>query len=239
MKPQALITGATGTIGEALAEKLAEDYRLTLHYCAHKEKAEQLKEKLTPLTDIDLFQADFFHPEETAQKFLEAGCTPQLIVHCAGVASPALFQTENPLRMGREFNIAVASPAAIIQKVLPGMINEGEGKIIFVSSIWGETGASMEVTYSTCKAAQIGFVKALAKETAPSGIRVNAVTPGAVRSPMMDNYSHDEIAALIEEIPASRLAEPSEIADCVIFLAGPAASYVNGHVLRANGAWYT
>ncbi|PTL39606.1 elongation factor P 5-aminopentanone reductase [Alkalicoccus saliphilus] len=239
MKPWALITGATGSIGQAAAEALAEKYNLILHYCHNKEKAEKLKEELVPVTKVTLFQADFNNPGLTVETLAELPDTPALLLHSAGVSRPMLFQEEAFGKMSEEMNIAVITPAAIIRSLLPHMIQRQSGNIIFVSSIWGETGASMEVTYSTCKAAQNGLVKSLAKETAPSGIRVNAVAPGAVESDMMKMYSPEEQREITSEIPLSRFAKPEEIASCITFLSEKDSSYISGHVLQVNGGWYT
>jgi 3-oxoacyl-[acyl-carrier protein] reductase len=239
MKPWALITGATGSIGQAAAEALAEKYNLILHYCHNKEKAEKLKEELVPVTKVTLFQADFNNPGLTVETLAELPDTPALLLHSAGVSRPMLFQEEAFGKMSEEMNIAIITPAAIIRSLLPHMIQRQSGNIIFVSSIWGETGASMEVTYSTCKAAQNGLVKSLAKETAPSGIRVNAVAPGAVESDMMKMYSPEEQREITSEIPLSRFAKPEEIASCITFLSEKDSSYISGHVLQVNGGWYT
>ncbi|TVP84247.1 MAG: SDR family oxidoreductase [Alkalicoccus sp.] len=239
MKPWALITGATGSIGRAAAEVLAGKYNLILHYCHNKEKAEELEEELTPVTKVTLFQADFKDPGLTLEALAELPNNPDLLVHSAGVSRPMLFQEEAFSKMSEEMNIAVITPAAIIRSLLPDMIKRQSGNIIFVSSIWGETGASMEVTYSTCKAAQNGLVKSLAKETAPSGIRVNAVAPGAVESDMMRMYSLEEQREITNEIPLSRFAKPEEIASCITFLSEKESSYISGHVLQVNGGWYT
>lgn len=239
MKPWALITGATGSIGQAAAFALAEKYNLILHYCHNKEKAVKIEEGLASATKVTLFQADFKDPELTVEALAKLPDTPDLIVHSAGVSRPMLFQEETSSKMSEEMNIAVITPAAIIRSLLPHMIQNQSGNIIFVSSIWGETGASMEVTYSTCKAAQNGLVKSLAKETAPSGIRVNAVAPGAVDSDMMKMYSSEEQREITSEIPLSRFAKPEEIASCITFLSEKESSYISGHVLQVNGGWYT
>lgn len=239
MKPAAFITGGTGSIGQAVARELAADYHLYLHYCRDSETADQLKEELSSVTEVSLVQADFDLPEQAVETVGKMPETPELFVHCAGVSEPMLFQEESSSKMMKELNIAVVTPAAIIRKLLPVMIQKQKGNIIFISSIWGDTGASLEVTYSTCKSAQHGLVKALAREAGPSGIRVNAVAPGAVDSEMMNIYSTEEIHQIKEEIPFSRFARPEEIASCVKFLAESSSSYISGHIMHVNGGWYT
>lgn len=107
-----------------------------------------------------------------------------------------------------------------------------------MSSVWGETGASCEVLYSMVKGAQNALIKGLAKELAPSGIRANAVSPGAVQTDMLQSYSSEDITMLEEEIPLGRLASPDEIADAIWFLASKQSSYITGQILSVNGGWY-
>jgi 3-oxoacyl-[acyl-carrier protein] reductase len=132
----------------------------------------------------------------------------------------------------------VSSPFLLTRNLLPAMIRKKSGAIVAVSSIWGETGASCEVIYSMTKGAQNVFVKALAKELAPSGIRVNAVSPGAVKTRMMGSFSKEEEEMIADEIPMGRLAEAEEVADAVLFLLSAKASYITGQILSVNGGWH-
>ena len=115
------------------------------------------------------------------------------------------------------------------------MIRRKSGRIINISSIWGEIGASCEVAYSASKAALIGFTKALAKEVAPCGITVNCISPGMIDTSMNAAFSPEEIAAFIEEIPAGRIGKPEEVAAAALFLASDAASYITGQILSVSG----
>ncbi len=120
-------------------------------------------------------------------------------------------------------------------EVLPGMIRRKSGRIINVSSMWGEVGASMEVHYSVTKAGLIGFTKALAKEVGPSGITVNAVSPGVIDTEMNGHLSKADKDALVEETPLGRLGSTADVASAVLFLASDAASFITGQVLGVNG----
>ena len=115
------------------------------------------------------------------------------------------------------------------------MIKKHSGRIINVSSMWGEVGASCEVHYSASKAAVNGFTKALAKELSPSGILVNAVAPGAIDTKMNDNLTDSDKEALCEEIPLGRFGTPEEVAKAIVFLASNGASYITGQILGING----
>jgi 3-oxoacyl-[acyl-carrier protein] reductase len=117
------------------------------------------------------------------------------------------------------------------------MIANQRGSIVFLSSIWGEVGASCEVVYSASKAAIIGLTKALSKEVGPSGIRVNCVSPGVIRTPMTEPLGEETLSALAEETPLGRIGTPEEVADAVLFLAGDAASFITGQVLGVSGGF--
>ena len=121
------------------------------------------------------------------------------------------------------------------RRALPGMIRRKWGRILTVSSMWGQTGGSCEVHYSAAKAGLIGLTKALAKEAGPSGITVNCVAPGVVETDMMASFTAEDKAALAEETPVGRLAAPEEIAQTLVFLAGENAGYITGQVIGQNG----
>ena len=119
--------------------------------------------------------------------------------------------------------------------VLPGMIHRKYGRILLVSSMWGQTGASCEVHYSAAKAGVIGLCKGLAKEEAPSGITVNCIAPGVIDTDMMAGFSQADRDALAEETPVGRLGSAKEIARTLVFLASPDAGYITGQVIGQNG----
>ncbi|HET7658455.1 MAG TPA: SDR family oxidoreductase, partial [Bacillales bacterium] len=132
----------------------------------------------------------------------------------------------------------VSSPFLLTKELLTDMISAKNGKIIVISSIWGLVGASTEVLYSTVKGALNTFVKALAKEVAPSGISVNGIAPGAIETQMLDHLTEEEKAMLCDEIPMGRFGKPIEVADLAVFLASDSASYINGQIISINGAWH-
>ena len=119
--------------------------------------------------------------------------------------------------------------------VLPGMIRQKYGRILLVSSMWGQTGGSCEVHYSAAKAGVIGLTKALAIEEGPSGITVNCVAPGVIETDMMASFTAEDKAALAEETPVERLGTPEEVARTLVFLAGRGAGFITGQVLGVNG----
>jgi 3-oxoacyl-[acyl-carrier protein] reductase len=120
---------------------------------------------------------------------------------------------------------------------LPNMIKNHTGVIINIASMWGEVGASCEVHYSAAKAGVIGLTKALAKEVGVSGIRVNAVSPGVIRTDMLNAFSENDLEELKNETPLMRLGTPEDIANAVEFLVSDRASFITGQVLSVNGGF--
>lgn len=158
-----------------------------------------------------------------------------MLVNCAGVSLRGLFQDTTDEEWRRVFAVNSDGAFNVTREFLPAMIAKKRGSIVNVSSMWGVTGASCEVAYSASKAALIGMTRALAKEVAPSNIRVNAVAPGAVDTDMMKCYSPEELAAVTADIPLGRLAAPEEIARAVKFLLE--SEYITGQVLTVDGGF--
>ncbi|MFR2519289.1 SDR family oxidoreductase, partial [Peptostreptococcus stomatis] len=123
------------------------------------------------------------------------------------------------------------------KEALKHMISNHSGKIINISSMWGQVGASCEVAYSASKAGMIGFTKALAKEVGPSGINVNAIAPGVIMTDMMKDFGQSDIDYLKDETPLMRLGQPEDIANLVSFLVSDKADFITGQVLASNGGF--
>ncbi len=235
----ALVLGSSGGIGVEICKKLIKkDYTVLAQFNTNSNPLNELSSytghegQLIPLK-LDLSDQD------EVDRINEHILKPDIIIHAGGHHYEGLFEEMSDHEIEKLWNVHVYQPIRIIRGLIPSMRHKTNPSIIFVSSIWGETGASYEVMYSTVKGAQLSFVKALAKELAPSGIRVNAVAPGAVSTRMTEHYSEEVKQDIAEEIPAGRFAHPGEIADAIMFLAGSQSSYVNGHVLSVNGGWYT
>ncbi|ALC81111.1 MULTISPECIES: elongation factor P 5-aminopentanone reductase [Bacillus] len=240
MKKAALVTGASGGIGQRVAESLAENnYNLYLHYHQNHQAASRLAEKLNKQFDVSatLIQCDFSSKTEVNRISDEITTPLDAIVLTSGISRIGLITDMTDELVEEMIHIHVSSPFKLIRNLLPPMISRKKGSIVVISSIWGETGAACEVLYSMAKGAQHSFVKALAKELAPSGIRVNAVAPGAINTAMNEQFSDEEIRMMSEEIPMGRLGKPNEIAGCVEFLLSEKSSYVTGQILSANGGW--
>ncbi|WP_144524892.1 elongation factor P 5-aminopentanone reductase [Bacillus pumilus] len=237
----ALITGASGGIGQAAAKRLAQEgCHMILHYHKNKQSAVKLAAELEETYHIQthVVQADLAKVGGADELFSRLSVAPDILVLNSGKSHVGLVTDTEKDVLASMVQLHVTSPYELTQHLLPAMIQKKAGHIVAVSSIWGETGASCEVLYSMVKGAQNAFIKGLAKELAPSGIRANAVSPGAVQTEMMKSFTQEDIDMLEEEIPLGRLASPEEIADVIWFLASKQSSYMTGQILSVNGGWY-
>ncbi|KPL61074.1 elongation factor P 5-aminopentanone reductase [Rossellomorea vietnamensis] len=235
----ALITGASGGIGSSTALTLAEEgWNLYLHYHSNEEAIKELVHKVEALgVEAIPIQVNLANPEEVGN-LVHSIFRLDAIIYCSGNSTWGLFQDHSEDDMDQMINLHVKSPLLLVQKLLPKLIDR-KGGIVMVSSIWGQIGGACEVVYSTVKGAQIAFVKSLSKELALSGVRVNAIAPGAVDTSMMGSFSDEDKDAIREEIPIGRFAQPGEIADSIQFLLSSRASYITGQTLSVNGGWHT
>lgn len=182
MKKVVLVTGASRGIGRCIAENLAiEGYQVIANYYKSKKEAEGLKEKLQKQgIEIDIMQADLSKKEDAiklVQFVIEKYKKIDVLINNAGIAQTKLFTEITDQDWKNIMNTNLNSVFYMTQQVVKNMLHYQEGCIINISSIWGMTGASCEVAYSVSKAAIDGLTKALAKELAPSQIRVNSVAP--------------------------------------------------------------
>jgi 3-oxoacyl-[acyl-carrier protein] reductase len=237
----ACVTGASRGIGAAIALRLARaGYNLTLHYNTSVQEAEEVAKRCgTEGVEVTLARADLTAPDGAEQLYGQLLQAPDVLVLNAGLSAYGMVQDVTTEEWEKMMNVHVRAPFFCARLALPHMVRRRFGRIITVSSIWGLTGASFEVLYSTAKGAVISFTKALAKEVAPSGITVNCIAPGLIRTEMMTGaFNEEELAAIVEEIPAGRMGTPEEIAALAAFLAGDEAGYINGQIISPNGAWY-
>ncbi|KAB7708109.1 SDR family oxidoreductase [Bacillus aerolatus] len=240
MKKWVLVTGASGGIGEEIARKLAkEGWNLYLQYFKGKEKIDQLQKELELIgSEVIVIQADLT-AAGGARLLASHLFTVEAAIFAGGTAHYSLFQDIEEKDIDKLWQLHVKSPMVIVQQLIPKLRKAIFPSIVLVSSVWGQTGAACEVAYSTVKGAQIAFVKALAKELAPSNIRINAIAPGAVNTPMMAQFSMEEKMEIAADIPMGRLGTAAEIAEAVHFVCSPSSSYITGQVLAVNGGWYT
>lgn len=234
----ALVTGASRGIGSAAARALAEDgFRVVLNYRSAEAVALRLQEELNRACGRDccgIFCADVADRAQVEKMFRFAGGV-DVLVNNAGIAQQKLFTDLTEADWDRMFDVDVKGVFHCCQCALPHMIHEKRGKIINISSMWGQVGASCETHYSAAKAAVIGLTRALAKELGPSGIQVNCIAPGVIATEMNANLSEETLAALRDETPLGVLGAPRDIAQAVRFLAGSGSDFITGQVLGVNG----
>lgn len=240
MKKFALVTGASGAIGKAISMKLASaGYSLYLHYHQNEKGIEEL------LREIGHFGGEYIPVKANlASKAGYIELSDQIfsldaIVHNAGNALYGLLEDLEQGEADALIQIHITSPLMLTKKLISKLRQKDAASIVVVSSIWGQTGASYEVAYSTVKGAQLAFAKALSKELATSNIRVNAIAPGAIMTPMVEGFTQEELEAVAAEVPFGRLGKSEEVADAVEFLLSEKSSYITGQVLAINGGWLT
>lgn len=231
MQKKALITGGSGEIGQAICRRLAKDgYFVYIGYAGSKETAENIADELHGTAiKIDVTKRD------DIMSAVEKTGAVDLLVNNAGISEIELFNCISEQKSREIMEINLVGAMNCTRAYLSGMIHKKSGCIINISSMWGQVGASCEVDYSASKAGLIGFTKALAKETAPSGIRVNCVSPGFIMTKMNSRFSAEELELIREEIPLGIFGEPRHVADSVAFLASNQAEYITGQILAVNG----
>lgn len=236
----ALITGASGGIGAATARKLAgQGYAVAIHYHRAEEKAlrlaEELRQQGAEVITVGADVADRAQVQNMVDNVLDKFCQLDILVCNAGIAKVGLLSDLTEKEWRYLFGVNVDGVFYCCQAVLPHFIHRKAGKIITVSSMWGQVGASCEAAYSATKAAVIGLSRALAKELGPSGITVNCVAPGVIDTEMNAALSGQDLEALREETPLGRIGKPEDVARAIAFLASEEADFVTGQVFPVNG----
>lgn len=228
---KALVTGSSRGIGAATARALAaEGWRVTLNYLNSQDRAEALAAEL----GTEALRADVADPAQVRELFAAAGPFDLLVCN-AGIAWSGLIQDMTDAEWRRIFDVNVNGMFHCCREAIPYMVEKKRGCIICTSSILGVRGGSCEAAYSATKGAVISFVKSLAKELGPSGIRVNAVAPGAVDTDMLSCFTAEDKAAMAENSALGRIGLPEDIARVTAFLASDAASFITGQILGADG----
>lgn len=241
MNPTAIITGASGGIGSAIAKKLAEKgYSLVL---LGNHSTEALKK-----TTADCLT--FGHTAEMLTGNLQSGAEAShlmshaveflghidCLVNCAGISHIGLLTDMTEEEWHHVLDCNLSSVFYCCRSIVPEMVHKKRGRILNISSVWGNSGASCEVAYSASKGGLNAFTKGLAKELAPSGIAVNALACGIIDTAMNQCFSDDEIQVLCDEIPAGRMGTPEEAATMASLLL-EAPLYLTGQVITMDGGW--
>lgn len=231
MPKTALVTGGAGGIGAAVSRRLAADGCLVyIGYSTSEEKAKALAAEIGGKA----VKLDVTSPADI-EKAAELCGDVDILVNNAGVSEIGLFDSLPPENSRRIMEVNLVGAMSCARTFVKGMISRKSGCIVNISSMWGQVGASCEVDYSASKAGVIGFTKALAKEVAPSGIRVNCVSPGFIMTEMNSRFSQEDLELIREDIPLGIFGEPQHVADAVAFLVSEQAEYITGQILAVNG----
>ena len=240
MKRTVLMTGGSRGIGAACVRRFAyEGARVVFLWNSSSDQAVMLQAELRQKgLDVTGLQCDLRNPDDCIHAVSEAFSLLghlDILVCNAGTAHMGLFQDMDDIAWSDAMAVNLDAAARLTRLVLPSMIECKSGSIVFVSSMWGQVGASCEVAYSAAKAGLIGLTKALAKEVGPSGIRVNCVAPGLIDTDMNAHLSAEDVAAIADETPLGRMGKPEEVAKAIAFLAEEDSSFITGQVLGVNG----
>ena len=239
MSRVALVTGGTRGIGAAIAKALkAAGYKVAASYAGNDEAAQKFKAE----TGIPVFKWDVssFEACGAGIKQVEAELGPiEILVNNAGITKDAMLHRMKPEQWSAVINTNLGSLFNMCRQVIEGMRERKFGRIVNISSINGQKGQMGQTNYSAAKAGEIGFTKALAQESARSGITVNAICPGYINTEMVQAVPREVLEkSILPLIPIGRLGEPEEIARCVVFLAADEAGLMTGSTLTANGGQY-
>ena len=242
MNKIALITGASRGIGAALARVFAQNgYHLAL--CCHKSDAQldALANELSEQYHIEICTftgdvGDYAFVEQMVNKTLEKFSKIDVLVNNAGISYIGLLTDMQIEDWNHIVATNLTSVFSTCRCCVPSMVSQKSGKIISISSVWGNVGASCEVAYSACKGGINSFTRALGKELAPSNIQVNAIACGVIDTEMNARLNEEERAALAEEIPSGRFSSPEEVAELVLLLCS-SPSYMTGQIIGMDGGF--
>lgn len=237
-----LVTGASRGIGKAIAVKFAKkNYNVVINCVRSQERLMQTKKEIesyqVPCLAFMGDMGDMSQCEALFKQIKKQFSALNVLVNNAGISYIGLLQDMKTEDWDRIIRTNLTSVFNLSKLAIPDMVARKYGKIINISSVWGNVGAACEVAYSATKGGINAFTKALAKELAPSNIQVNAVACGAIDTEMNQFLEEEELIALVEEIPTGRLGKAEEVADLVYHL-GYKNSYLTGQVIGLDGGWF-
>jgi len=238
MNKTALITGASRGIGKAIATAFAKQgYNLILTCVSNIDTLHSFAAELETAHPIQCraFQVDMGSYAEVSSLFEQIDSL-DILVNNAGISYVGLLSDMTPEEWHRVMHTNLDACFYTSKCAIPLMLQKHSGRIINISSVWGNVGASMEVAYSASKGGVNSFTKALAKELAPSNIQVNAIACGIIDTDMNKCFSEEDLQYVIEEIPADRMGKPEEVATLALQLA-QAPAYLTGQIITIDGAW--
>lgn len=232
-----LITGGSRGIGKAMVELFCSSgYAVAFTYKSSEEEAKALQ-KATGAFAIRADSASETQVMEAVRLARQELGSIDCLINNAGVSSFSLFTDLTLDDWNSHLAVNLTGAFLYSKAVIPCMLEKKQGRIINITSMWGITGSSCEVHYSTAKAGLIGMTKALAKELGPSGITVNAIAPGLIDTDMNKCLTAEDIKAIEDETPLMRIGGADEVARVALFLAGEGSSYITGEVINVSGGY--
>ncbi len=237
----AIVTGASRGIGHATALALAKKgCNILINSSKSTNELLAVKEEILSLgVKCEAFTGDIGQHTVAIELINHVHNTLgdiDILINNAGISYVGLLQDMDYSDWDTLMRTNVTSVFNLSKLVIPDMLSKQSGHIINISSVWGLCGASCEVAYSASKGAINAFTKALGKELAPSGIRVNAIACGAIDTAMNNCFSPDDLENLCNEIPAGRMATPEEVAEMICHII-TAPSYLTGEIIKMDGGW--
>lgn len=238
MNKVALVTGSAKGIGREICIQLAKNgYDIIAHYNKSEIKANELKNEILKIgTNCITIKADLTNKTDIDNMFLLISQTYKkidVLINNAGISLEKMLIDCSYEDICNVISTNLSSMIYITKLAVNNMLKYNEGKIVNISSIWGECGASCESIYSASKGGMIAFTKAMAKELAYQNITVNCICPGAIETDMMKNFSEEDRKAIIEEIPLQKIGTPKDVADAVLYLIN--SNYITGATISVNG----
>ncbi len=232
----ALVTGASGGIGAAIATALHGAGATVALSGTRTGPLEELAQSLggpTHVLPCNLSDAEAVGslPKLAA----DAMGTVDILVNNAGITRDNLFMRMSEDEWASVLEVNLTATMRLCKGVIRGMMKARWGRIVNISSVVGATGNPGQANYAASKAGMVGMSKSLAYEVASRGITVNCVAPGFITTAMTDKLNDEQKAAILAQVPAGRMGEPSEIGTAVLYLASPEAAYVTGATLHVNG----
>lgn len=242
MNKTILITGSSRGIGAETARLFAQNgYNVVINYNSSKIEAQGLLNELLKInSNVIAIKANVANEIEVKNMFLKIKETfgqVDVLVNNAGISKIGVITDFTENDWDNMFAVNVKGAFFCIKEAIPMMLSKGKGKIINISSMWGISGGSCEVCYSSTKSALIGLTKSLAKELGPSHINVNCIAPGVIATEMNSLLSDEDLNVLKDETPLMRIGTPLDVAKGIMFLSEDSSDFITGQVISIDGGF--